>query len=350
MRNHHTTFLCVVTGISCFFLGAILQQHVSIRNIKNIMNVDPYIFNCRRKLLFALALLGEKRKTGVSFTPIEPQCKDVDSVLGCTLFWFRLQCYKVFSFFFLNIKADEEQPKLSSSHLADIMKYGFPGLDDIRVYKSFVLSYDRRHRIAHWVCEHLRAECITTPLASDAPTKPSRGDQSIPVMFRATTQDYKYSDFVEGHLAAPNNYSCDTVQYNESFLLSNIVPQNRIMKNYVWQRLEEYVRQLTLKSGSVYVYSGPLYMPHRINFRNWAVRFTVIGMNTVAVPTHFFKVIISEHKNPGALPYMEGYVVPNAAVDKEIDLRSFLSDIRDIEHFAGLKFYEGVRRSMFNRP
>lgn len=40
------------------------------------------------------------------------------------------------------------------------MKYGFPSLDNIRSYNSFVLSYDQKHRIPHWVLEHLTPESV----------------------------------------------------------------------------------------------------------------------------------------------------------------------------------------------
>ncbi|TGZ55954.1 Endonuclease G, mitochondrial [Temnothorax longispinosus] len=50
--------------------------------------------------------------------------------------------------------------KVSSTvtRVSQIMKFGFPGLDHVRSYEDFVLSYDRRNRVAHWVFEHLTKE------------------------------------------------------------------------------------------------------------------------------------------------------------------------------------------------
>lgn len=226
------------------------------------------------------------------------------------------------------------------------MKYGFPGMDDIHVYRNFVVSYDRRNRIAHWVCECLDEDCL---LQRDPRTlvKPHEyiTDYTIPAMFSPTMQDFRNSDWVGAHMASPQNYKCNFLKFQETYKFPNIVPIHRGLKTNVWQRLEHYVRLLALRSNAVYVYTGPMFMPQRITFRNWAIRHHVMGMNTVAVPTHFFKVIISEQSGDYDLPYMEGYVVPNADVDKNMDLRSFLSDIRDIEHFVGLKFYEGKVRN-----
>jgi endonuclease G len=40
------------------------------------------------------------------------------------------------------------------------MKFGFPGLDTVRSFDDYVLSYDRRNRVPHWVFEHLTKETL----------------------------------------------------------------------------------------------------------------------------------------------------------------------------------------------
>ncbi|EDV92018.1 GH24683 [Drosophila grimshawi] len=294
--------LAALTGLLGFIVGAVLQQDASYRNIQSTMANDPYIYQ-RRQQIFDATM-----------------------------------------FFTFSLGHDTSQLP-DSAHVATLMKYGFPGLDDVHVYRNFVLSYDRRNRIAHWVCEHLESECLTETPATIV-QKPAEFliDSSIPLIFRASQLDYRNSEWIGGHLASPHNYRCDPSKYIETFILPNIAPLSHGLKSKIWTRLEAYIRELTIKCGSVYVYTGPLFMPERITFRNWAIRHQVIGMNTVAVPTHFFKVIIAECKERDDLPYMEGYVLPNADIDNNLELSSFISNIRDIEHFAGLKFYDGARR------
>lgn len=48
----------------------------------------------------------------------------------------------------------------NASRVSQIMKHGFPGLDNVRSFDDYVLSYDRRNRVAHWVFEHLHQENI----------------------------------------------------------------------------------------------------------------------------------------------------------------------------------------------
>lgn len=56
------------------------------------------------------------------------------------------------------------------------------------------------------------------------------------------------------------------------------------------------------------------------NGKNY-IRYEVIGSNHVAVPTHFFKVLVIEKGN-GELE-MESYVMPNQVIDNDVPLTSF---------------------------
>ncbi|KAH8254502.1 hypothetical protein KR032_010521, partial [Drosophila birchii] len=342
-----TAAIFALTGTGCFVLGALAQQNMSHRRIRKVMLADPYVFKCRESIFKALTFLGTPSKEPV----INPSITLTDSVeqkgtretqqnknesQDESIFmkfglWSRTQASKMAT----------DGPTYKIEHVEDIMKYGFPGMDEIHVYKNFVLSYDRRNRIPHWVCEHVRDDCFRS-VDHKTLLRPNEyiTDTSISTSFRPNMRDFRNSDWVGGHMASPINYQCDYEKFAETYKFPNIIPISRDLKNHLWRRLEMHVRELAEKYGSVYVYTGPLFMPQRISFRNWAVRHHVMGMNTVAVPTHFFKIIICELDDDD-LPTMEGFVVPNAAVDKEMDLKSFMSDIQDIEHFAGLKFYEG---------
>ena len=49
----------------------------------------------------------------------------------------------------------------------------------------------------------------------------------------------------------------------------------------------------------------------------------VIGQNNVAVPTHFFKVVVGEVASGGGDLEMEAYVMPNEAIPDSAPLTSF---------------------------
>lgn len=51
------------------------------------------------------------------------------------------------------------------------------------------------------------------------------------------------------------------------------------------------------------------------------IKYQVIGDNHVAVPTHFYKIIVVESKDSKL--YLECYVLPNQVIPENIPLRDF---------------------------
>lgn len=44
---------------------------------------------------------------------------------------------------------------LGQNRTRDIMRHGYPSLDNVRIFDNYVLSYDRRNRVPNWVFEHV---------------------------------------------------------------------------------------------------------------------------------------------------------------------------------------------------
>ncbi|GFY56419.1 endonuclease [Trichonephila inaurata madagascariensis] len=66
------------------------------------------------------------------------------------------------------------------------MQFGFPSYDTIRSRKSYVLSYDRRNRIPHWVFEHLSAEHFSCGEKINTSKRKYFEDDSLHPYFRST--------------------------------------------------------------------------------------------------------------------------------------------------------------------
>ena len=72
----------------------------------------------------------------------------------------------------------------NTNRVSEIMKYGFPGMDNIRSYSDFVLSYDRRNKVAHWVFEHLRPPALEKNDAVERAKCDFKADESVHPYFR----------------------------------------------------------------------------------------------------------------------------------------------------------------------
>jgi endonuclease G len=67
----------------------------------------------------------------------------------------------------------------------------------------------------------------------------------------------------------------------DSFLLSNVLPQNSSLNSGKWRLLEKAIRRLAADSDLVVVFTGPIF----------CTKMERIGANRVAVPCQLYKVL-----------------------------------------------------------
>jgi endonuclease G len=136
--------------------------------------------------------------------------------------------------------------------------------------------------------------------------------------------------------AADNNSSQKAL--DETFLLTNMAPQDPGFNRGYWAHVENFVRSLTRHFDNVYVITGPLYLPEKdLSNEKYYVKYEVIGTPpNIAVPTHFFKVILAIKNDV----YSVGaFVLPNKAIDHHSSLTDFLSPIEAVQKAAGTIFF-----------
>lgn len=235
--------------------------------------------------------------------------------------------------------------KKSKDPTNNIMKYGYPSHENIIKRKEYVLSYDYRLRQASWVMERLTNYQIQNSIESTDRTQCNfREDDEIPVMFRTNPSDYRMSGFDRGHLAAAANHSFNQDCLCETFFLSNVSPQiGKSFNGDIWEKLERYVRSLTKIYKVVYVCTGPLFLPTMNDNGELYVNYKIIGSNQIAVPTHFFKVILGITNNEEY--EVQSYIIANNDQNKEQSIFNYLVSIEEVELQSGLLFFQKIPRN-----
>lgn len=205
-------------------------------------------------------------------------------------------------------------------------------LSDCRIERdAYELVYDGQHKQAKWVYEHLTSENIQGD--SNRANFDFQEDPAIPAILRATKDDYKGSGLDRGHLCPAADARFSNKAMKETFYLSNISPQCPNLNRGYWLKLERYVRELAMKHGSIHVFTGGLYLPKLEADGKRYVRYQVIGENDVAVPTHFFKIVLDDaHRK------IEAFIIPNEPVAGDIPLESFMATVEKIEKASGIVF------------
>ena len=225
---------------------------------------------------------------------------------------------------------------------AGLFEYGFPGpVADVAARQALISSFDRRLRNPHWVVEHITPESLAQR-SGDRKHSAFVEDPAVPEPFRARLRDYFRSGYDRGHQVPAADARWSQQAVDDTFFLTNMCPQvgEGFNRDY-WAHVEDFCRRLTLRYPSVRIVTGPLYLPRRDPADGkWYVRYEVIGTPapSVAVPTHFYKVIFAEDGRAGGDVALGAFVLPNAPIPNEKPLTDFEVPIEAVERASGLEF------------
>ncbi|CAA97354.2 mitochondrial endodeoxyribonuclease Pnu1 [Schizosaccharomyces pombe] len=224
-------------------------------------------------------------------------------------------------------------------------QYGIPGpVADQRVNHGYMSVFDRRTRNPFYTAETITQESLNQRKGNRRYSE-FVPDDNIPEMFQAKLGDYRGSGYDRGHQVPAADCKFSQEAMNETFYLSNMCPQvgDGFNRNY-WAYFEDWCRRLTSKYGSVTIMTGPLYLPKKNERGQWEVQYRVIGNPpNVAVPTHFFKVIIAEKSGePTSSPSVAAFVLPNKPIADNFPLKNFAVPVEVVERASGLEILSNV--------
>lgn len=226
----------------------------------------------------------------------------------------------------------------------DFFKYGFPGpIHDLQTRSEFVSCYDRSTRNPYWVVEHLTKESLQRQEGVDRKKSVFTEDEAIPIKFRSRLRDFFRSGYDRGHNAPAADAKYNQLAMNETFYLTNMSPQvgEGFNRDY-WAHFEDFVRRLTNKYDSIRVMTGPLYLPKLMEDGKYRVSYEVIGSPpNVAVPTHFFKLIVAETNGQDSIA-TAAFVLPNDKIDNSDALVKYQVPIEALERASGLELLNKV--------
>lgn len=226
----------------------------------------------------------------------------------------------------------------------DFYKYGFPGpMHDIAKHLEFISCYDRATRNPAWVVEHITKESLKRSEGVDRKRSVFKEDERIPLKFRARLRDYFRSGYDRGHNAPAADAKYSQTAMDETFYLSNMSPQvgDGFNRDY-WAHLEDFCRRLTQSYDNVRILTGPLYLPKKCEDDKFRVTYEMVGTPpNVAVPTHFFKLVVGEKIGNEKIS-VAAFVLPNDVISNETPLTEFQVPVEALERSSGLDLLHKV--------
>jgi endonuclease G len=227
-----------------------------------------------------------------------------------------------------------EQAWFDSHNPHGAPKYNWTGDRTLIARQGYSLSHNNADRIADWVAFRIEAvNVVDTPKRTDD----FRPDPAVPAHGRAQLSDYKKSGFDRGHqCAASDSQGRGKTVMSESFFLSNMTPQRGPLNQKGWRDLEIQIRDWAKTRKDLWVVTGPAF--YEENDTDGWVEYDLIGANGVAVPTHYFKVVLDVGDN-GEFDAL-AFFIPNQKMTKPAS--GYLTSIDEIERITGLDLFPGL--------
>ena len=209
-----------------------------------------------------------------------------------------------------------------------------PTTEHLLQRENYSLSYDGLHRQPRWVYEYLTKENLQG--SSQRTNHHFQEDRNLPKQIRSQLKDYANSGFDRGHLMPAADAHSSEQAMKDTFYLSNVSPQPPEFNRGIWAKLEKHIRTLTAKYRALHVFTGPLYLPEVEADGKKYVKYEVIGKNNVAVPTHYFKLVLVESKKQ-YIP-LEAYILPNKPINNMTGFQEFQTTMEKVEILSGIIF------------
>ena len=192
--------------------------------------------------------------------------------------------------------------------------------------RAYTTSYNNKSKTPNWVAWHLTK--AHTYGDHQRKNEVFFEDEAIESSLRATDNDYYNSRYDRGHMCPAGDNKWDAQAMRESFLFTNICPQNHGLNKYEWNDLEIQCRDWAREYGAIDIVCGPI-------FSSTGDQKT-IGRNKVWVPDAFFKVILCRQGNPKAI----GFIYRNEG--KKQTQEEALRSVDEIETLTGIDFFPSL--------
>jgi len=141
-------------------------------------------------------------------------------------------------------------------------------------------------------------------------------DPNIPIKYSYINNDYLiYTTYYKGsygHMAPAFWHKLNIEDYYETFLFSNIIPQNYIMNTGIWNFLEKWCFNLQYLKNIVNINIFTGCIPRTTNSIIYNANLDKIELN---IPTDMFKIIVFNHINFPNITFIDIIIIKNKEIN-----------------------------------
>jgi len=194
---------------------------------------------------------------------------------------------------------------------------------------SYSLEYARMKKHSKWVAYQLHIGCFGNSGRTDA----WRFDPRIPVQYRPTRDDYRPYD--RGHIVASSDRTISVAANEQTFMYSNITPQNPNLNQQTWASVERWAQNWA-RADTLWICAGGTideWVGGNINNETGVLHYT--QPSNMPVPRYNFKVIL--RRRAGNYESI-GFWFENKYYGRQANA-SDVQTVEEIEKRTGIEFF-----------
>ena len=161
---------------------------------------------------------------------------------------------------------------------------------------------------------------------------PFQPDPDLPVGQRTELNEYDGIPYQRGHICASADRLNSKDANEQTFYLSNIMPQSSQLNNGIWQDMENKMREW----GKSDTFRRTLYVVKGGTIDDANIRTTTA--TGLVVPKYFFMAALCED-NQGGYKAMAFRVEHTSSNEKGKPLRNYVVNVRTLEQLTGIDFF-----------
>ena len=220
----------------------------------------------------------------------------------------------------VNNSATHLEP-LSEGMRDSLMTVGVPRSvpDTLVRYSAFMVHFNSQRGIANCAAYELTTNELNGTVERAGEFMQDSGVKGSPL-----PQDYAGSGMDRGHLVPAGDLKWSPDAMRQSFLLTNVCPMRKALNEGGWAKLEEKVREWTVRDSALLVFTGPVVSDGD----------TTLASGRVKVPSAYFKVILAPCVRPMRAI---AFIYPNGHSGGR--LSQYAVSVDEVERRTGLDFF-----------
>ena len=210
---------------------------------------------------------------------------------------------------------------LSEGGRDSLMTVAVPhGMSDTLVrYDAFDVHFNSGRGIANCALYELVSNELDGTAERGNEFMADRGVKGCPL-----PEDYAGSGMDRGHLVPAGDLKWSEAAMRQSFLLTNVAPMHKALNEGGWAKLEEKVREWTVRDSALLVFTGPVVSD----------KDTTLASGRVKVPSAYYKVIMAPCVRPMRAI---AFIYPNGHSGGR--LQQYAVSVDEVERRTGLDFF-----------